>query len=259
VSYYLLKYANENNGVKKVWLDLSYNEMNDTEPNKNAVYLIADYFGDKKFKYEYLFTTFGVEGVINGVLPCLHNSNVGIKAMKAHISGDYKKEPYKYLIAKYREYAGQGFIYYKYSAASSDFSYKDSVYLEPDNLVSDYVMEYLNKIIEYCNDNDIELLLFNAPVTDASLIEAGDYQAFIDCANGVAEANGLEYLDFSLTKEEALTLELSDYKDYGHLNGQGAAKFSECVSKILNGELDKSAFYDTFAEKLANNPDGTAK
>jgi hypothetical protein len=54
-------------------------------------------------------------------------------------------------------------------------------------------------------------------------------------------------------------MEVSDYYDRSHLNSNGADKLSECVSRLLNGELDESAFYDTFAEKLANNPDGTAK
>jgi hypothetical protein len=257
-SYYLLRHVNENNGVKKVWLDVTYSVVNVKEPGVSQTYEITDYLNDNKLKYEYLFTSFGVEGIVNDILPCLHNSNVSVKALKAHITGDYLKEPYKYLIDDELRYEGQGFVYHNY-VMKPQFVFGDAVYIDSDNLISDYAMGYLNKIIEYCNDNDIELVLVNPPVTDVALVESGYYQEFIDCVNDVAEANGLEYWDFSLTKKEALTLSMSDYKNYNHLNGHGAEKFSECVSKVLNGELDESAFYGTFAEKLANNPDGTAE
>jgi hypothetical protein len=258
IAYYLLQYVNENNGVKQVWLDVTYTTQSIKEPEENGAYIVMDYIDDMKLKYEYLFKSFGVEGVVNGVMPCLHLSNVSGKAFKAHITGEYLKNPYKYVTSDDAWYAGQGFVY-KNTTMTSNIVFRDDTYLDYDNLISDFAMEYLNKIFEYCNDNDIELVLVNPPISDVTLVEAGDYQIFIDCVRSVTEANGLEYLDFNLIKKEALTLSMSDYKSYNHLNGRGADKFSECVSKMLNGELDESAFYDTYAEKLANNPDGTAK
>jgi hypothetical protein len=237
---------------------MTYVILSKREQDGHSAYLITDYLSDKKLRYEWLFSAFGVEGIVNDILPCLHNSNVSVEALKEHITGDYLKNPYKYLTTDIYRYEGQGFASLNFVMNPKQIL-QDNAYIDSDNLISDFSMEYLNKIIEYCNDNEIELVLVNPPVTDMQLMECGDYQEFIDCVNEVAEANGLKYYDFSLTKKGALTMELTDYYESAHLNGQGADKFSECVSRILNGELDESAFYDTFAEKLANNPDGTAK
>jgi hypothetical protein len=258
ISYYLLKYVNENHEIKQVWLDLTYHVQALKAPEKYATYLAMDYIDDKELKYECLFKSFGVEGLMNGIMPCLHSSSIGFRTIKLLVKGENLENPYEYVTWEDERYAGQGFVY-RNTTMTSDFTFDDSVYINPDNLISDYAMGYLNRIIEYCNDNDIGLILVSPPITDVALVESGYYQEFIDCVRKVASANGLEYLDFSLTKKDALSLCMSDYQNYSHLNGQGAEKFSECVSKILNGELDESAFYDTFAEKLANNPDGTAK
>jgi hypothetical protein len=257
-SYYLLKYVNEYNDIKSVWLDMSYAMVEVEEAGAGGnTYIITDYMSDKKLKYEYLSSAFGVEGILKGIMPCLHNSVVSITALKAHITGDYLREPYKYITYEYERYAGQGFVYRNGVIKSDAFGSASAI--DTDNMISDYTMEYLNRIVEYCNDNDIELVLVSTPIPDATLVGAGDYQAYIDYVRSVAEEKGLEYRDFNLLNEDALVLSASDFENNVHLNGRGADKFSESVSRILNGELDESAFYDTFAEKLANNPDGTAK
>ena len=50
--------------------------------------------------------------------------------------------------------------------------------------------------------------------------------------------------------------ERTDYKDEGHLNGAGAEKVSKCIGELICGDI-ANPFYDTFEEKVRNNPDGT--
>jgi lysophospholipase L1-like esterase len=131
--------------------------------------------------------------------------------------------------------------------------------IDVENPLTDYSWKWLHKIIDYCDEKGIELVLVNVPMPDGQMQADLYYDEYTQYIRNVAQEYGLKYYDFNLTKKGVLTMERSDYDDNSHLNGQGADKFSECVSKILSGELDESAFYDTFAEKLANNPDGTAK
>ena len=51
-------------------------------------------------------------------------------------------------------------------------------------------------------------------------------------------------------------MDRTDYKDDVHLNGIGAKKFSECISRILNNEIT-DPFYNTYEEKTINNHDNT--
>lgn len=79
-------------------------------------------------------------------------------------------------------------------------------------------MLYLNKIIDYCNNRNIRIILFNAPIynsrkyTDVSYFEEirMTYYPHIDY---------LDYSDFPLSKD--------CYKDVGHLNNTGASIFSK--------------------------------
>jgi hypothetical protein len=256
--YYLLKEAGENNGVKTAWLDVAYGVTAAESSTKLANYVVADYLTNQKVKYEFLIEEYGVEGVVNGMLPVLHSCSLKPSTLKAHLTRDYIKNPYKYLPTETDEYSGQGYIKGKGTLAEN-YVFKSDGSINPEKLVSDYSWKWLKKIINYCNEKGIELVLVNVPMPDGQLQADLYYDEYTEYIRNVAQEYGLKYYDFNLTKSYALTMERSDYDDSSHLNGQGADKFSECVSKILNGELDESAFYDTFAEKLANNPDGTAK
>jgi hypothetical protein len=255
--YYLLKEAEENNGVKTAWLDMYYGVAAAEGTPKLANYIAADYLTNKKVKYEYLIEEYGVEGAINGLLPVLHSCSLKPSTLKAHLTRDYIKNPYKYLPTDTDEYGGQGYIKGK-NTLSEDYVFQSSS-INTEKSLSDYSWKWLKKIIDYCNEKDIELVLVNVPMPDGRLQADLYYEEYTEYIRSVAQEYGLKYYDFNLTKEDVMTMERTDYDDGSHLNGQGADKFSECVSRILNGELDESAFYDTFAEKLANNPDGTAK
>ncbi|MCD7838842.1 MAG: hypothetical protein LUG65_08020 [Clostridiales bacterium] len=92
----------------------------------------------------------------------------------------------------------------------------------------DYQLEYLDKIVTYCQENDIELVLFKTPKYSWTGSDSAQVQA-------LADKYGLTYLDYNW--EELLTsfgfdLE-TDMKDYDHLSTLGAEKFSDCLADYL--------------------------
>ncbi len=87
---------------------------------------------------------------------------------------------------------------------------------------------------------------------------------FLTLVKDFAIKNNIKYHNYNLCKKEYLVMDENDYKDNNHLNGVGAEKFSEKMSnieKILNDKEAKykDIFYDTYEEKLENNPDNTLK
>jgi hypothetical protein len=82
---------------------------------------------------------------------------------------------------------------------------------------SDYQIEYLLKIVDLCTEQNVELILFNAPTYNAK--KYGNLQALNDFYN--TYLIGTRYLDYS-----DFILPNYGYGDIGHLNFKGAEIFS---------------------------------
>ena len=256
-SYYLLREANEANGVRTVLLDVHYTMLQHTEPGLTETYAIADYLKNKSIKYEHLYQAFGLDGIANGILPVLHSCSLDPDTLGNHFTGDYKSNSYKYVTFDNEEYRGQGFVY-NFDVVPDNYVFGlERSAIDPDNLISDFCLEYLNKIIAYCKDSNIELILLVAPMSDGMLMASENYQLYVDAISIMAKENNLQYWDFNLAKRGVLTMDRTDYTDDKHVNGVGAEKISKCISRILNGEI-ADPFYNTYEEKIINNPDNTA-
>jgi hypothetical protein len=88
----------------------------------------------------------------------------------------------------------------------------------PKNEYSEYQLEYLLKIVELCNNKDVELILFNSPTYNPE--KYGNLSLLADCYN--AYFSNITYLDFS-----SFVLPDYGYGDIGHLNFKGAEIFSQ--------------------------------
>ena len=61
----------------------------------------------------------------------------------------------------------------------------------------------------------------------------------------------IDYYDFNLCKEEYIPSTSEIFKDYDHLNGEGAKIFSRIFARFVNGEISSDdLFYDSFNEKI---------
>lgn len=93
--------------------------------------------------------------------------------------------------------------------------------------IEDNVTEYMNKIVQLCNDNNIKLVLIKAPRYDW-------YQSNYEAVNRYAKENNLEYIDYNLFYKKLGISDETDFRDNGqHLNDKGAIKFSENIGEYL--------------------------
>lgn len=89
---------------------------------------------------------------------------------------------------------------------------------------------YLDKIIRYCQDNGIEVVLFEFP-------QMRDYSyKKHNALTAAAEADGVEFIDMNTDGmlEELGIDYATDFRDSAHVNYYGAAKVSAYVSDYLN-------------------------
>lgn len=93
--------------------------------------------------------------------------------------------------------------------------------------------EYIKKIIGLARDEGISIVLFASPycVTDTE-------QEILNYVGTIAEAEGVEFIDFNRRYDE-LGMDFSaDMADSGHLNYSGNYKFTDYFGKLLKERFD---------------------
>ncbi|MCD7843575.1 MAG: hypothetical protein LUG17_02995 [Clostridiales bacterium] len=92
----------------------------------------------------------------------------------------------------------------------------------------DYQLEYFEKIVDYCQENDIELLLFKTPKSSWTLSDCNQVQE-------LADSYSLTYLDFNWEEQiTAIGLDITtDFQDIDHLNTRGADKYAHTLADYL--------------------------
>ncbi len=105
-----------------------------------------------------------------------------------------------------------------------------------DEAPADMYEDYLQRTVDLCKENDIDVLLVLFPRITSRY---GDYET----AKTVAERNGLEFLSFSTQEsfgEAGLDIR-TDYYDSNHLNLLGQRSFSVFFADYLNSHFDLPA------------------
>lgn len=114
---------------------------------------------------------------------------------------------------------------------------------------------YLRKIIEYCDEHEIELLIIKTPDANREI----DSTIF-NTVGLIAEEYGVPFLDFNLYDEEIGLVSSDFYYDANHLNVTGARKCSDFLGDYLmaNYNLDdhrgneEYSSWDRFAANREN-------
>lgn len=122
-----------------------------------------------------------------------------------------------------------------------------------ENVISEYSLKNLDKIVKLCKEEGIELVLVTTPFTDFCVQSIGNYDTFYEYVKDYSEANDIEYYDFNLCKTDILDMESEDFLDFHHLSGKGAAKYSAVFADVMTS-YDKTErqelFYDSVEEKI---------
>ena len=263
-SYYMLREAAKTNRLQTVLLEVSNGNTQSSDQVPEACYLLTDYMKNSPERWEYLYEMGGVAALLESLTPARHNTvspNSALEAWRAKLTDGYEPGNYRYLQTNDGLYRGRGFTYVPYNIGENAVLY-GSEDTDPEKIITPFAEEYLDKIITFCRENGIELILVQAPMSDAFLSADGNRQLYMDFFAQKAEQNGLAYWDLNLCRKEVLQMSWRDFSDPHHLSGEGAEKATLALSRLLAGirpgERGSTEFFHTsYAEKLAQNPDGT--
>lgn len=125
----------------------------------------------------------------------------------------------------------------------------------PDDLCNPLYLEYLDKMIALCEENDVDLILCQIPMSDWENFEQQRTLMLSFMEHG--RNAGVPVLDLqALATEYGLDFQ-EDFKDHEHLNTKGAYKVTEYVADYLKDRYELrdhrgEALYGEWDERLAD-------
>ena len=261
-SYYLLKEAGKENKISHVYLELScglttgdYGKIKTYEQLPNS-WRVLDYVKPSLNKLQWILDISEPEYYYLSFFPARRYYKEFLDG--AYISGQLQNKAED----EENKWKG-GYVYkgYRHTEAVIDGMYceKSKRVCFEENPITDEIITYLIKIIDFCKKNEIELTLFTSPITDCELHNFENYDIWGNQIRNLATENGINYYDFNLCKIEYLDLSDEHYwRDNNHLNTWGAEVYTQFLGKVFDeekkgGERDiKQYFYNDYYQKVQN-------
>lgn len=241
-SYYILKETL--NYEKPKLVVFSVGALRNDETKKNEAYnrLALDYMKWSREKVDAIKASMrDEESLLSYVFPILRYHD--------RIS-ELTKEDFKYLF-NFKNVSYNGFIVNKEVVPVGNLPIKKKL---SNYNFSKLNLEYLDKIVELCDANDIELLLVKAP----SLYPYW-YDEYDEFLNNYASKHDIKYLNMlDYIDEIGIDFKKDTYDGGLHLNFAGATKNSKYFSKYLVDNYNLSQKQDDHYDELLNEYENIA-
>lgn len=270
-SYYLLKEAVELYHPKTVYLDMYYWVFRENSTDErtdyylNYFYAVSDYLNSPYDRIRCILDGVPQEEWIHAFLPATRTSNrlFDIAYIEKNLKYDYASVQIDKGDKGFRGVENQkdGIELTNGLLLSSQ---RDGLWVElvnEDELdsisekpIGDYAYKYLQKIIDLCSSNDIELILFCTPMTDFQVNELSNYDTYHNAVMDVATRNSIVFWDFNLANPQKVSYNEDYFLDTHHLNMDGAEAFSVQLADVYldyqkQGEISEHYFCDSVNDK----------
>lgn len=264
-TYSLLCEAVKRNKVQKVYVEVGYampryETWYKARTQMTGTYIISDYMKPSYDKVRFLLQASSAEHYANSFFPArrswekfFHPAEM-LKLLQKKLSKEYRE--YGYVVNENEEYCGKGFVGDDTEIPKGGFYSMEEYQKIEDSRWSEDWQESIKQVIQLCEERDISLTFFSAPMPDFLLVASGDYDKYIEFMDALLEGSSARYYDFNLCKPQYLSLAENDFKDDNHLNTEGAEVFSKLFSEYFAGDLSgEDIFYGSYREKLAAQKD----
>lgn len=264
-SFYLLEETCRNNDVKTVILDIDYQYY--FNPPREGFYSESFFESQIRWsspvKWQYTLENLQYLDVRNtftrGVVCSYEPAEICVN-VKQKLSKSYKEADIASLDSPAGTYIDRGYFYMNPVNALGGQDVIDRWKDRSNECVRGYPLRYLNRIIKYCRDNDIDLICVTSPITPSS-IKKLHMENVHSTINAILEKNNVPYYDFNMTRLDILPREDEDFIDYeGHMNGEFAKEYSALLGQIIkkhNNDIDVEKYfyssYDQLYENLMEN------
>lgn len=264
VSYYLLKEAVKKYEPKTVFLDMCYFLYRDV-PNKRTanqlkyIYCVSDYMNWSWDKIKFIWDACPLENMIRAYIPAVRYGDNILdfeyldRVIKSKNNDNYRNPVIDKTDKGYRggEIDGE----YTKSGDGNFVSIQD-MEGEPEignPPISDYSLKYLNKIIDLCKKENIELIFFTTPMTDFRIGSTENYDSFFNYVTELSCERDIPFWDFNLLNPQYGEFTDEMHSDDHHLNALGAHYFSDILGDYFlkyENEINEDVFCKSVKEKI---------
>lgn len=125
------------------------------------------------------------------------------------------------------------------------------LYNTVENFTRDHTY-YLNKCVEYCKENEIDLKLLIMPYSDIlNAANMEDHAKISLYFEEYSKLNDIGFEDFNKISYADMGISQESFKDQDHLNYVGAESFSHFLGKYIEGDAQYTK-YKTVKDRLAS-------
>ncbi|MEG0904264.1 MAG: hypothetical protein RSD97_10665 [Lachnospiraceae bacterium] len=236
-SYYIVKEACRTHKPKRIVYELDPSYWSTPENRGvNATYIYQN-FPFSSVKMEYFFHKM-IAADWRDILMYWHyyrhrypeiQENVQIKN-----SSDYQNYGVEHLSTDTQIYTKEGYLYQK--TAPNSLPQNPEFILWNETNIQENQEKYFKKLVEYCKEEQIELVAITTPVSQETLDK---YPEVYESANRyftkLMKKTGVKYHDFNIGIEDKIDRSISGYVDYeGHMSGDLGNQFSVILGQYLN-------------------------
>ena len=261
-SYYLLREAARKNHISKVYMEVFYElqKNNPTYQSPTAAYIISDYMKPSLNRIAYLWDSGGKDYLAHGLILARRNwqdlfapADI-LKLLRNKRDPEYRN--YAYVKTEDDEYEGKGFVRNYKEMKPENFTAYELFEPISENAIDENNRKYLNKIIDFCKEEEIEIIFYSAPMSDFRLRGIGNYDSYITQMKDFLKDKDVPYYDFNLCRSTFLDLDDGCFMDNHHLNGHGADLFSQVIAEFFGGNMETDhVFWDSYAQKMEQEED----
>lgn len=121
------------------------------------------------------------------------------------------------------KYISKGYVYADYKMIESEYN-KTNQFKGADGKdfkFSNFQKEYMKKIINLCEENNVKLIFVTAPIAPVSMKFIKNYESIYSKVKKFAKENNITYLDYNIVNAEENLVTDDNFRDDAHLNDSG--------------------------------------
>ena len=236
-AYYLMKLALEKQAPKAVIYDIDPGYFMGKKAVGNNYLLFYHEFPSGKAKLAYFWDLLKDHDFRTLFFPYyeypLQTSLPRAKdTLYQRLTGNYDVS---YLKGQVQEYHENGFLE-RYPVAEENFPAMNHVPFHAESMAPEN-MEYLDRLITLCRENDIRFIAVSMPLPEKTLqTDPENFDVAWTYFSDYFREKQVPYLNFNRELAQAYSHRTDHYVDYdGHLNGESAREFSGILGSILTG------------------------
>lgn len=255
-AYYLVREAIKEKKTDRIFMELSVSRLAVKETDETAVYIITDYIKSPILRAQYLMASFDLEGYINAFLRLRRNIDPQDLPSAKKITKLYrtKQEPAYTAYEGGEKYLGKGQWAVWRSWADEDTG-TAALNLKMGGLnnfsvdaIQQREVAYLQKCIDLCKDNGVELTFYLPPYSELYLINFEQFEAVTETFYRIARENEIPLIDLNRVKDDYLHFELADFYNSDHVNAYASEQIADFFAAYIKNP-DGDYFCDTLEEK----------